>query len=303
MNKAEAGIGQKDGGKNQTFQGEGTDNKNYANAYNKLLDRMGIYTSQDCMVAFSGGVDSSVLLKLACNMAAKKGTKVHAVTVQSELHPVGDLEISRRVAKEIGAEHHVVEIRELKEAGIENNPVDRCYLCKKYLFSNVIKLAGRLDVSVIVEGTNEDDLHVYRPGIRAVRELGLKSPLAEAGMTKEMVRRLAAELSLSVASRPATPCLATRFPYGTALTMESMHKVELAEDWLRRQGYHNVRVRVHGDIARLEVDKTEFAQVLEQGEGIIMYLKGLGYGYVTLDLEGFRSGSMDKDLNLRSGGY
>ncbi len=273
-----------------------TQNKNDADAYKRLLEKMDSYTNRDCMVAFSGGVDSSVLLKLACDMAGKKETKVHAVTVQSELHPVGDLAISRRVAAEIGAEHHVIEIRELKEAGIEKNPVDRCYLCKKYLFGQVRELAGGLGVEVILEGTNEDDLHVYRPGIRAVRELGLKSPLAEAGMTKEQVRRLAKELSLSVAARPATPCLATRFPYGTDLTMESMKKVEQAEEWLRTQGYGNVRVRVHGDIARLELDKTDFAALLRQREDVVSCLKKLGYGYVTLDLEGFRSGSMDREL-------
>lgn len=276
-------------------------NINYANAYNSLLEIMENCTEEDCMVAFSGGVDSSVLLKLACSMARKKGTRVHAVTIQSELHPLRDLEIARRVAREIGAEHHVIEIRELKEAGIEKNPVDRCYRCKKYLFGQVQGLAEKQGVSIILEGTNEDDLHVYRPGIRAVRELGIRSPLAEAGMTKEQVRRLAEELSLSVAARPATPCLATRFPYGTALTVENMKKVEEAEAWLKQQGYRNVRVRVHGELVRLEIDKTDFTALLKQQEVVIAYLRGLGYGYITLDLQGFRSGSMDRETDRQSG--
>ncbi len=261
----------------------------------KLGKRMEIYTDQDCMIAFSGGVDSSVLLKLASDMAKKKGTRVHAVTIQSELHPLGDLTISKRVAEEIGAEHHIIEIQELQEAGITENPRDRCYRCKKYLFTRVMELAKSLGVSVILEGTNEDDLHVYRPGIQAVRELGIKSPLAEAGLTKAEVRRLAAELSLSVASRPSTPCLATRFPYGTRLSLEEMAKVEQAEQFLRQKEYANVRVRVHGSVARLEVDQPEFARLLLEKDAVISYLKSLGYRYVTLDLEGFRSGSMDSE--------
>lgn len=256
----------------------------------QLLDE---YTKKDCMVAFSGGVDSSVLLKLACQAAGKHGTKVYAVTIQSELHPLEDLAISRKVAGEIGAKHYVVEIRELQEAGILDNPTDRCYLCKKYLFTQVIELAKKLGADVILEGTNEDDLHVYRPGIRAVRELGIRSPLAEAGLSKEQVRLLAAELGLSVASRPATPCLATRFPYGTRLDLREMKKVEQAESWLRQRAYGNVRVRVHGGLVRLEVDAQDFPRLLDEKEEVIACMKNLGYDYVTLDLEGFRSGSMD----------
>ena len=268
----------------------------YITCRKKLLDLMAEYAGQDIMVAFSGGVDSSVLLKLACDIAKERGTRVHAVTIQSELHPLGDMEISGRVAKEIGAEHHIIEIRELQEADIAENPKDRCYRCKKYLFTQVEGLAEELGVSVILEGTNEDDLHVYRPGIRAVRELGIKSPLAEAGLTKEQVRRLADELGLSVASRPSTPCLATRFPYGTVLTMENMQKVEQAESCLRQQGFGNVRVRVHGNLARLEVDAADLGRLLERRSETAEYMKSLGYDYVTLDLEGFRSGSMDVGL-------
>lgn len=269
----------------------------YKEACKKLRMEMEDYTREDCLVAFSGGVDSSVLLKLACDLAKKAGTRVHAVTVQSELHPLGDLEISRQVAKEIGAEHHVIEIQELKEAGIEENPKDRCYLCKKYLFTRVLDLKERLGAAEVLEGTNEDDLHVYRPGIRAVKELGIKSPLAEAGLTKEQVRLLAEELSLSVAMRPSTPCLATRFPYGSRLSLEEMKRVEQAEVFLRGKGYGNVRVRVHQDVVRLEVDQKEFCRILEERAETVSALKALGYRYITLDLEGFRSGSMDESLH------
>ena len=262
----------------------------------ELIRRIGDYTEKDCMVAFSGGVDSSVLLKLACGAAAGKGTKVYAVTVQTELHPMGDLAVAGKVAAEIGAEHHVLGIRELSEAGIGDNPIDRCYRCKKYLFTQVMALAEGLGASIVLEGTNEDDLHVYRPGIRAVRELGIKSPLAEAGLTKEQVRLLAEELSLSVSARPSTPCLATRFPYGVRLDPEEMRKVEMAEGWLRQRGYGNVRVRIHGDLVRLEIDRQDFSCLLCEKEEVVTYMKTLGYDYVTLDLEGFRSGSMDEKL-------
>lgn len=262
----------------------------------ELIRLLKKYTEEDCMVAFSGGVDSSVLLKLACQAAAGKGTKVYAVTVQTELHPMGDLAVARQVAAEVGAEHHILAIRELAEAGIEDNPIDRCYRCKKYLFMQMHSLAVQLGAPVIIEGTNEDDLHVYRPGIRAVREIGIKSPLAEAGLTKEQVRLLAGELSLSVSARPSTPCLATRFPYGVRLDPEEMKKVEQAEEWLRQRGYGNVRVRVHGDLARLEIDRQDFSCLLREKDEVITFLKALGYDYVTLDLEGFRSGSMDEKL-------
>lgn len=265
----------------------------YREACRRLKEQMAEYTREDCMVAFSGGVDSSVLLKLACELASRNGTSVHAVTIQSELHPLGDLEISRKVAEEVGARHHIVEIQELQEAGIQYNPEDRCYRCKKYLFSQVLGLAEEVGARVIMEGTNEDDLHVYRPGIRAVRELGLKSPLAEAGMTKEQVRRLAGELSLSVAARPSTPCLATRFPYGTKLSMEEMRKVEQVEEWMRQKGYGNVRLRVHDSLVRLEIEREEFLRLLGEKQEMIAYIKSYGYDYVTMDLEGFRSGSMD----------
>lgn len=155
-----------------------------------LMDKL---AAEDIMVAFSGGVDSSLLLKAACDSAGKTGKKVYAATVQTQLHPSGDMEVAQRVAGEMGASHIVLEIDELAEAGIGNNPTDRCYRCKKFLFQKMKQEAQKLGVPVIVEGTNEDDLHVYRPGIRAIRELGITSPLAELGITKAQVREIAAD--------------------------------------------------------------------------------------------------------------
>lgn len=264
----------------------------------KLLEE---YTKEDTMLAFSGGVDSSLLLFLLCEKAKIQHTKVYAVTIHTTLHPVYELALARELAGQAGAVHSVIEVNELEEAGIDKNPVDRCYRCKKYLYQRLCKLAEKKGISCIMEGTNEDDLHVYRPGIRAVQELGIKSPLAETHMTKDEVRKLAAELGISTASRPSTPCLATRFPYGTKLSSEAMKRVEQAEDYIRSLGFYNVRLRVHGEIARLEIDTADMEKFLLYREEVAEYLKNLGYGYVTLDMEGFRSGSMDGIVKNQGG--
>ena len=258
-----------------------------------LLQIMREFSKNDIAVAFSGGVDSSLLLKIACDFARISGKKVYAVTMQTRLHPAGEITDARKICEEIGAFHIVIAVDELEEAGILNNPTDRCYLCKKHLFVKMLEKAASLGVSTVIEGTNEDDLHVYRPGIRALQELNIESPLARAGMTKDDVRHLAEEYGLSAASKPSPPCLATRFPYGTALSYEAMAQVEKGEAFLKNLGFYNVRLRIHGQIARIETDKAAFPALLEQAEEITAYLKSLGYDYITLDLEGFRSGSMD----------
>ncbi|MCI8294209.1 MAG: ATP-dependent sacrificial sulfur transferase LarE [Hespellia sp.] len=251
------------------------------------------YVNQDTMVAFSGGVDSSLLLKLVCQAAETTGRQVYAVTMQTKLHPVMELENAEKVALEIGAKHLVIQVDELLEAGIEQNPKDRCYLCKKRLFVKMKTEAERLQIHTILDGTNEDDLHVYRPGLRALKELGIVSPLADAGFTKAEVRMLAKECGLSVSSRPAMPCLATRFPYGTRLSYEELQKVEQGEEALRAMGFYNVRLRIYDQLVRIEVDKADFEKILSCSEVVVEQVKALGYSYVTLDLEGFRSGSMD----------
>ena len=260
----------------------------------KLLACMEQYAKEDVVVAFSGGVDSSLLLKLACEAA--KNTTVYAVTIQSELQPQNDLEIAKNVAMETGARRVVLAIHELQEAGIQTNPKDRCYLCKKYLFGQILQFAAQKGITQILEGTNEEDLHKYRPGIRAIRELGIFSPLAAVGMTKEEVRTLANEYGISVANRPSAPCLATRFPYGTMLSLEALTKVEQAEQYLRALGFRNIRVRVYGEIVRIEVGNDQLMEAVAKRENINSYFKTLGYHYITLDLEGFRSGSMDEQI-------
>lgn len=275
------------------------------------------------MVAFSGGVDSSLLLAAACRAAASplpagvasgeavtascraeavtckvtEERKVYAATVHTSLHPVQDADVAARVASELGASHLVVEIDELKDADIADNPPDRCYRCKKFLFTRLLQEASSLGVSVILEGSNADDTKAYRPGLRAVQELGIKSPLLELGFTKREVRALAEEYGISVADRPSAPCLATRFPYGTRLSRERMRQVDEGEQFLRALGFYNVRIRAHGDTARIEVDRKDMGKLLERAEEVAQKIRGLGFSYVTLDLEGFRSGSMDINLS------
>lgn len=265
----------------------------------KLLSIISEYAGENLIVAFSGGVDSTLLLKIACDLAKKEGTKVCAVSMQTRLHPVSEMEEAKKICKELEAEHIVITVDELKDAGIMNNPVNRCYLCKKLLFTRIKEFAFQRGINIIIEGTNEDDLHVYRPGIRALKELGIKSPLAEAGITKAEVRNLASWYGLAVSAKPSMPCLATRFPYGEKLTYEAMEQVEKGEVYLKEFGLHNVRIRVHGITARIEVDEEAFSEVLRNKKEIIAYLKELGFVYITLDLEGFRSGSMDVGISVQ----
>jgi len=258
-----------------------------------LQARMRELVSEDICLAFSGGVDSSLLLKAAADAAAETGKKVYAVTFDSRLHPSCDLRIARQVAGELGGIHQVMEVDELEQEEIRMNPVNRCYLCKRHLFMTLKKLAGEKGVRRILDGTNEDDMHVYRPGIRALKELGIISPLAELHITKEAVKGMASEYGISVASRPSTPCMATRLPYNTRIDYDVLDRIAQGEAYLRDVLPGNVRLRLHGGIARLEVDNEAFARLLDMRADVVRQLKGLGFTYVALDLEGFRSGSMD----------
>lgn len=267
--------------------------KSYKEKTEALCERLRVLTLKNTVVAFSGGADSSLLLKLAVLAARENGTKVYGITAGTKLHPVSDLEAAGRIAEEIGAEHLVVQMDELEKAGIMKNPTDRCYRCKRYLFGELQKKANELQAPVLLEGTNADDCKAYRPGIRALQELGIISPLMEAGFTKEEVRRLSREHGITTSDRPAAPCLATRFPYGTVLTWEKLRQVEQGEAFLKTFGFYNVRLRVHDSCARIEVDEKEFALACRNSRAIVDFIRGLGFDYVTLDLGGFRSGSMD----------
>lgn len=258
-----------------------------------LQARMRSLAEEDICLAFSGGVDSSLLLKMAADAVALTGKTVYAVTFDSRLHPSCDLEIARRVAGELGGIHHVIEVDELEQEEIRQNPVNRCYLCKRHLFTTLKAFAEERGVRFVLDGTNEDDMHVYRPGIQALQELGIISPLAELHFTKKMVKELAAEYGISVAARPSTPCMATRLPYNTRIDYDVLARIAEGEEYLKGIVPGNVRLRLHGEIVRLEVDEGALGRVLEMRGQITEQLKRFGFVYVTLDLEGFRSGSMD----------
>ena len=273
--------------------------KGYKEKAKQLEALMATYTQKDILLAFSGGVDSSLILKVACECACKTGKKVYALTLHTMLHPMREIEEAKSVADEVGAIHLVMQVDELQATGILNNPIDRCYLCKKYLFTQMLKKAEELHVETILEGTNIDDLQAYRPGIKALEELGILSPFILVGMTKVEIRQMAEAYGISTAQKPSMPCLATRFPYGTQLSYEKMQTVAQGEAFIKGFGVYNVRLRVHEDIARIEVDEQDIEKVLVNKTAIINTLKRLGYSYITIDLEGFRSGSMDYKLTSK----
>ena len=264
----------------------------------RLLTYMKKCAETDVALAFSGGVDSSLLLKMACDYAAEQGTRVYAVTFQTRLHPPCDLEAAKKIAGELNAEHIVLQVDELEMEEIRNNPESRCYLCKKNLFGHLKEFADGRGVPCLMDGTNEDDLHVYRPGRRALEEFGVESPLARCGVTKEEVRALAAEYGISAAGRPSTPCMATRLPYGSRLSYELLDRIASGEEWLREilGESANIRLRVHGDVARIETDESGMELLLRRRSETVRKLQNLGFPYITLDLEGFRSGSMDRGI-------
>lgn len=258
-----------------------------------LQQRMMEYTRENSCLALSGGVDSAVLAWWAGKCAAQNHTKVYGVTFDTVLHPSADLEAAGQSAGDAGVIHKIITVNELEFANIGQNPPDRCYLCKKGLFQQLLKFGQERGISCFMEGTNQDDLGDYRPGLQAVKELGVKSPLAECGITKEEVRRLAREAGIRAAARPSSPCMATRLPYGAKLDLKLLRRIEAAEEAIKTLGFPVVRVRYHHPIARIEVEKSRLEEAVVRREEILRILKALEFPYATLDLEGFRSGSMD----------
>jgi uncharacterized protein len=253
-----------------------------------------------CAVALSGGVDSAVVAA-AAHLAL--GDSAVAVTGVSASLAAGELEEARRVAREIGIRHEVIETAELSNPAYLRNAPDRCYHCKTELYAELEQVAGRLNVAVIVNGANADDLADYRPGMQAAGEHKVASPLAECGLTKAEVRALAREWQLAVAEKPATPCLSSRIAYGEEVTPERLAMIDAAERHLRDLGLGTIRVRYHkGDVARLEVPLDELAQLCAAAtrKTLVARLKQLGFKYVTLDLEGFRSGSLNALVDIET---
>src|SRR5215207_9150647 len=246
------------------------------------------------LVAFSGGVDSSLALAVAAR-ALPKG-KVLAVTSNNETYLPSELGLARQFAASLGVEHLVVNTRELDDPNYASNPTNRCYFCKSTLYSDLAELAAERGYACVVDGANKDDEGDYRPGRKAARELGVVSPLSVAGVGKAEVRELAKYLGLPSWDKPALACLSSRFPYGQEITPEKLSQVARAEEFLRKEGFQQVRVRHHGEIARLEVGPEEMERAFALREEISAELQDAGFLYVTLDLAGYRSGSLNAAL-------
>lgn len=259
--------------------------------YERLKRLLKNYSS--VLVAFSGGADSTLLLKVAHDVLGKK---VMAVTASSEIYPPGEADEAKSLARLIGAEHVIVETSGLKSRAFAGNPPDRCYHCKKEVYAGLLELARQRGFNCVVDGVNEDDVDDYRPGIRAGREMGVRSPLKEAGFTKQKIHALSRELSLPTAGKPANPCLASRFPYGTEITKEGLKRVSEAEVFLRNIGLPQLRVRHHGNLARIEVPGEYLDYIVERATEVNTRLKEIGYTYVSLDLQGYRTGAMNETL-------
>lgn len=246
-------------------------------------------------VAFSGGVDSTLLLKVAHDAL---GVRAIAVTSRSAIHPEREFREAAAFAEKEGIDLVVVQSEELDSEAFSANPANRCYLCKRVLFARIRAIAGQRGLKAVIEGSNVDDLGDYRPGMQAIRELGIASPLQEAGLGKEDIRQLSRTLGLPTWDKPAFACLASRFPYGQRITREKLQMVEEAEAFLLSLGFRQVRVRHHGDVARIEVPAGDRKRFFDPAllDRIHEKCKALGFSYTALDLKGYRTGSMNEVL-------
>lgn len=246
-------------------------------------------------VAYSGGVDSNFLLKVAKDTL---GDNVVAVTIHAMMHSQREIEEARQYAKEFGVNHIVVDVENFQVKEFIENNIQRCYYCKKTVFEKIKSVAKEHNIKYVVDGTNLDDLGDYRPGLKALEELNIISPLKECNLTKEDIRILSKEMNLKTFNKPAFACLATRIPYGTKITKEVLRKIEKSEEYLIELGFEQFRVRIHEDIARIEVGKDEIHKFFSEDKlnKTNNKLKEIGFKYVTLDMAGYEMGSMNKAI-------
>jgi len=247
------------------------------------------------LIAYSGGVDSTFLLKVA---REELGDKVTAITVKSEIHHLNEVAIAKKMGQKFEVKHQFIDISIFSNKEFISNPKERCYICKKEIFSRISEIAEELNLNFAADGSNYDDLGDYRPGMKAVRELKIRSPLQEALLTKDDIRLLSKEMDLSTWNKPSNSCLATRIPYGDEITQEKLKRIEQAEIFIHDLGFEQVRVRHYKRLAKIEVREKELPLLMEKDlkEKIIVKLKKLGFIYITLDLQGYRTGSMNEEL-------
>lgn len=261
-----------------------------ADKYQELRDTL--TEMGGCVIGFSGGVDSTFLLAVAVDVLDGRAL---AVTATSATYPERELREARELASLIGGRHRVIVSEELDIPAFRDNPRDRCYHCKRELFGKLREIADREGVSWVLDGSNLDDRDDHRPGRRAALELGVRSPLDEVGLTKEEIRSLSQTLKLPTWNKPAFACLSSRFPYGTAITAERVRQVGKAEDGLHLLGFRTLRVRYHGDVARLELGEEEYAAATGPlREKVVHCVREAGFAYVAVDLQGYRCGSMNE---------
>jgi pyridinium-3,5-biscarboxylic acid mononucleotide sulfurtransferase len=256
-----------------------------------LLEEIG-----SALISFSGGVDSSYLLKIAHDALADRAV---AATGLSQTYAAEEMEDAARLAALIGAEHILVDTAELTDARYADNTHQRCFFCKTELYSKLAAVAAERGLAAVLDGSNADDLDDFRPGMRAARNLGVRSPLQEVDLGKDEIRALSANLGLPTWDKPAVACLSSRFEYGDPITVEKLRQVAAAETAVRRLGFRGFRVRHHDAIARLEVPRDQFAEAIEQADDIVAVVREAGYRHVVLDLAGYRSGSMNEVLHAR----
>jgi len=249
---------------------------------------------ESVLIAYSGGVDSTFLAKIAFDVL---GDNALAVTVKSQIHPQWESKEAEDIARELGIKHETIVSDALSIPGIAENSENRCYYCKKEILSELKKIAEKSGLRYVIEGSNLDDLSDHRPGMQAVVEQGVRSPLKEAKLAKADIRELSKRLGLPTWDKPSHACLASRFPYSTYITKEKLRAVDEAEVFLRNLGIRQLRVRHHDQIARIEVPEGDMETLLQNRERIVKKLKELGYSYVTMDLCGYRTGSMNEVLS------